>query len=378
LRAPRARLALLLAASVGISGVAVASATSGPKAQNDVASANAQIAKYKKIPRFAYAGTAVDVARAKGKTIFTIPISSAIPYIKQTDQLMEKIAKGYGVKWVEFANKGQPSEWVQGMQQAVARKANLIVLQGAPPPQLLGPQLAAAKKAKIPVLLTHIIDPREPVPAGVTVAVPAPFQQAARLEADWAVAKTNGKADVLIITSDEVLPTKGIKSAMLNEFATKCPSCKTKVVNVPVVDWATKIGTEVKSALTKDPSINYVIPIYDSMAFFAVPAITEAGKQKSVKVATYNGTPDVLKFLQANNVVDMEVGENLDWLASANMDAAFRILAGQKVASKLDEKTPLRVFDASNVAQAGKPPKFNVGYGNAYKVGYTKLWGSPK
>ena len=29
------------------------------------------------------------------------------------------------------------SEWVQGMQQAVARKANLIVLQGAPPPQLL-------------------------------------------------------------------------------------------------------------------------------------------------------------------------------------------------------------------------------------------------
>jgi ribose transport system substrate-binding protein len=134
----------------------------------------------------------------------------------------------------------------------------------------------------------------------------------------------------------------------------------------------------VKSALTQDPGINYVIPIYDSMAFFAVPAITEAGKQGSVKVATYNGTPDVLKFLQANNVVDMEVGENLDWLAHANMDAAFRILSGQKVPTKLDERTPLRVFDATNVAQAGKPPKFSVGYGNAYTVGYAKLWGDAK
>ena len=374
----------MVAASVGVSGIAAATVVaSGARTENgatakDVAYASAQIAKYKKIPKFTYKGKPVDVSKAKGKTIFAIPISSSIPYIKQTDQLMEKIAKAHGLKWVEFANQGQPSEWVQGMQQAVARKASLIVLQGAPPPQLLGPQLAAAKRARIPVLLTHIIDPREPVPAGVNVAVPAPFQQAARLEADWAIAKTGGKANVLIITSDEVLPTKGIRSAMLNEFKTQCPNCKTKVVNVPVVDWATKIGTEVKSALTQDPGINYVIPIYDSMAFFAVPAITEAGKQGSVKVATYNGTPDVLKFLQANNVVDMEVGENLDWLAHANMDAAFRILSGQKVPTKLDERTPLRVFDATNVAQAGKPPKFSVGYGNAYTVGYAKLWGDAK
>jgi len=365
-------IAVALAASLATTAGARPSASEASTA--DVAGAKAQIAKYKAIPTFTFRGKPFNAKKASGKTIFAIPISSAIPYIVQTDQLMQKAVKPYGVKWIEFPNQGQPSQWVQGMNQAIARKVDLIVLQGAPPPQLLGPQLAAAKRAGIPVLLAHIIDPSEPVPAGVTVAVPGPFQQAARLEADWAIAQTNGKANVLIITSDEVLPTTGIKKALAAEFAKRCPECKTKYVNVPVVDWATKIGTEVKSALTADPDINYIIPIYDSMAFFAVPAVTEAGKAGTVRIATYNGTPDVLKFIAANNVVDMEVGENLDWLGHAFGDAAMRILTGQKVPKKLNEQTPLRVFDASNVRQTGNPPKFSQGYGKAYVVGYKRLW----
>ncbi len=375
----RLAAALLAAGAVATTAALVTTqAKAGPagptRTTADVAGAKAQIAKYKKIPTFDYTGKPFDAKQAKGKTIFTIPISSGIPYILQTDQLMAAIAKRYGAKWIEFPNQGQPSQWVQGMNQAIQRKVDLIVLQGAPPPQLLGPQLAAAKKAGIKVLLTHIIDPVEAAPAGVDVAVPAPFQQAARLEADWAIAQTNGKANVLVITSDEVLPTTGIKKALRAEFAKRCPTCKAKYVNVPVVDWATKIGTEVKSALTADPGINYIIPIYDSMAFFAVPAVTEAGKVGKVRVATYNGTPDVLKFVIGKNVVDMEVGENLDWLAHADMDAAMRIVTGHKVPKKLNEQTPLRVFDASNVAQTGNPPKFSTGYGDAYKKGYARIW----
>jgi ribose transport system substrate-binding protein len=381
MKTARAMLAATLVVGATVTaGLMTTRASAVPSSKSassaEVAYAAGQIAKYKKIPTFQFRGKPFAARKARGKTIFTIPISSAIPYILQTDRLMQKVAQRYGVKWIEFPNQGQPSQWVQGMDQAIARKVDLIVLQGAPPPQLLGPQLAAAKKAGVPVLLSHIIDPSEPVPAGVTLAVPAPFKQAARLEADWAIAKTKGKANVLIITSNEVLPTTGIKKALANEFAKRCgSSCKTKFVNVPVVDWATKIGTEVKAALTADPGINYIIPIYDSMAFFAVPAVTEAGKQGTVKIATYNGTPDVLKFIVAKNVVVMEVGENLDWLAHANMDAAFRILAGTKVAGrKLNEFTPTRVFDATNVPQTGNPPKFNTGYGSAYKKGYAKIW----
>lgn len=371
-------LAVTLVAAVA---TATASTKAGPTAVSgtaaDIAYASAQIAKYKAIPSFTFRGPKFNAAKAKGKLIFNIPIASYIQYIDQTDQLMKTVAESMGVKFVEFPNQGQPSQWVAGINQAIARKADLIILQGAPPPQLLGPQLAAAKKAGIPVLLTHIVDPTEAVPAGVTASVPGPFQAAARLEADYVIKDTKGKANVLIIVSDEVLPTAGIKKAMLDEFAKHCGSgCKTKIVNVPVVDWATKLQSETQAALTADPKINYVIPIYDSMAGLVAPGILASGKKGKVKIATYNGTPFVLKMIQDDNIVTAEVGENLDWLAHAFMDQAFRMLTGTKTVA--NERTPLRVFDDSNVIQTGKPPVFQTGYGSAYVDGYNKIWGLSK
>jgi ribose transport system substrate-binding protein len=304
-----------------------------------------------------------------------MPITSAIPYINQTDQAMAKIAKRYGYNWIEFPNQGSPAQWVQGMEQAIAKKVDLIILQGAPVPQLLGPQLAAAKAAGIPVLLTHIIDVSGECPSSVTACVKAPFNQSGRLEADWVIQQSKGKANTLVITSNEVLPSNGIVASIQDEFTKRCgPTCKVTVVNVPVADWATKIGSETQNALNANPDMKYVIPIYDSMSFFAVPAITAAGKSKSVKIATYNGTPGVMKFLADGNVVAMEVGENLDWLASAFMDQAMRMLTGTKLITNGIANTPLRVFDASNIAQAGSPPAQSKGYGKSYYTGYAKLW----
>ncbi len=71
----------------------------------------------------------------------------------------------------------------------------------------------------------------------------------------------------------------------------------------------------------------------------------------------------------------MDVGENLDWLGWANIDQAMRLLA--HIPPVKSENTPLRVFDASNVKEAGVPPKPSQGYGNAYVSGYKKLWMLP-
>ena len=47
-----------------------------------------------------------------------------------------------------------------------------------------------------------------------------------------------------------------------------------------------------------NPEINVVIPIYNSMSQFVVPAIRLAGKTGQVKVGTFNGTPFVLDYIQ--------------------------------------------------------------------------------
>jgi ribose transport system substrate-binding protein len=203
--------------------------------------------------------------------------------------------------------------------------------------------------------------------------VPGPFEQAGELEADWVIADSNGRADVLVITSRDARSTQPLVSGLRQEFRARCASCRVRYVDVPIADWATRIQTNVQSALVRDPKTSYVIPIYDSMSQFVVPAIRAAGAGDRVKIATFNGTPFVLALLEKGQIVAMDAGENLAWLGWAAMDQAFRVVAGARPARS--EHTALRVFDSRNVGATGRPPRYDEGYGKAYVTGYRRLWG---
>jgi ribose transport system substrate-binding protein len=335
----------------------------------------AQIAKYMALPKFIPPGPAFDAKKAKGKTIFSIPVSSANPFTANIETAMAGAAKLLGIKFVNYTNQAQVPQWVQGMGQAISRHVDLIDLLGGTDPRVLGPQIAAAKRAHIPTATSHLYDITQ-TPVAVNYSIPADYQRAARLEADWVILDTKGKADVVIVTSNEIVPTPAIVKALKSEFAQQCGSaCKLSLINAPVADWSTKIQPQVQSALVKDPNINYVIPIYDSMSQFVVPAITAANRTSSVHIATYNGTPFVMGYLAQGKSVRFEVGENLNWLGWAYIDAEARVLAGVKIPRQFNEHTALRAFTPANIKEAGNPPKLSTGYGNAYVVGYRKLWG---
>jgi len=71
-------------------------------------------------------------------------------------------------------------------------------------------------------------------------------------------------------------------------------------------------------------------------------------------------------------VVEMDIGENLDWIAHAMLDAEMRLLCGLEPI--VDSKVPLRVFTADNIAEVGNPAEASKGYGDAYVEGYRNLW----
>jgi ribose transport system substrate-binding protein len=158
-----------------------------------------------------------------------------------------------------------------------------------------------------------------------------------------------------------------------DEFETRCPGCRLRFIDVPIPQWADRLQTEVSSALVADPGLDYIVPIYDSMSQYVVPAILAAGAAERVKIATFNGTPFVLGMLQEDDIVEMDVGENLAWVGWATMDQAFRLIAGEDPARS--EHTPLRVFDDGNVDEAGTPPRLDTGYGSAFVAGYKRVWG---
>ena len=370
------RSAVAGAAALGVACLVAASWGS----RADVAGAKQQIGRFRGRPTFVAPGPPFDAPAAlRGKTIFEIPITSEVPFITAVEGGMRRAAALVGARLVVYPNQGRPEQWGQGIRTAIAQRAAAITLL-AQDPGLLGPEIAEAEKAGIPVVVVRTSGEHETCQADTTghiygtACVPGPFEQAGRLEADWVIATTQGKADVLVITSSDARSTTPLTRALKDEFRMHCPGCRLRFTDVPIPRWPDELRGEVQSALVRDPGLNYVIPIYDSMSQYVVPAIrANAGAATRVKIATFNGTPFVLQLLQRHESVRMDAGEDLAWVGWAAMDQAFRLIAG--VRPLQSERTPLRVFDAGDVGEAGSPPGVDRGYGSSFVAGYRRLWG---
>ncbi|UKA64605.1 sugar ABC transporter substrate-binding protein [Arthrobacter sp. FW306-04-A] len=379
-------LTLSLAAMtlVALAGCSEGASTATSGTQNpaiDTTAVKAVIDQAQAAPSFSPPGPAFDASKAKGKVVANISLNSTVPFNQIVDAAMGDAGKAAGVKVVQFTNQGQVSQWIQGMDSAIAQKVDAIVLEGSPDPKLLGPQIAAAKAAGIPVISTHLYDEsyigsaKKDLP-DVTAFVDAHHYRAGTLMADYAIAQSGGHVNAYFVASNEVQPSAGIASAFSDELKARCPdSCKAKVVNIPISNWATDVPTQVQAALLSDPTINYVVPVFDGMTPLLGTGITQAGKTDSVKIVAYNGTASVLSMIQAKNLVAAEIGEPLEWLGWANMDQVLRVLTG--TAPLASEKTPLRLFDANNVNETGTPANQKDGYGDPAKFqdGYKTLWG---
>ena len=241
---------------------------------------------------------------------------------------MKEISGEVGMNFIDWPNQGKPVQWVQGMNQALDRKANVINLLAGINPGALGPQIAKAEGAGAAVVASHLYDVNQPATNGAD-SVSIYYEQAGRLLADWVIAKTGGKANVLAVTINEVVSTKPMMTGINDEFAKHCGSgCKVSSINTAIADVATRIQPQVQSALVKDPKINYVIALYDSAeAPFVVAGIRQAGAKGRVKVVTFNGTPSVLKMVKSGDV-EMDVGESLDWISYGIMDQVMRLAGG--------------------------------------------------
>lgn len=332
-------------------------------------------------PDFVFDGAPFEMKGIAGKTIFNIPNNTSVPYIEVVDAEAKKIAESYGATWVEYANTGLPNEHTAGIDQAINRRADLIILAQGVNAELVVPALERAADAGIPILITHTYQTDTPLPESldglVASQVTAPFNEAAALMAYFAIQETDGQGDILLVNSSEVPPSNGMIETMEAELAEHCAACDVSVVDVPVSAWATDIASTVQAEMQTNPEIDVVLPVYDSMMLHVESAILSAGKTGQVQTASYNGTPAILKLMQEGDTVTMNVGEDVSWLAWATMDEAGRILTGAPLTEDGNQHTPLKVITDENVSDFGTPPESGKGYGNAQVAGYESLWGTP-
>ncbi len=340
----------------------------------DVASQLNQVLQEKMAPpKFISPGPSIDPSSLKGKLIFTIPVSTSIPWCDVVDRQMAAFAKQLGIGFSVWQNNAQLAQWVQGFDAARSAKAAMINVACGLDPAVVSPQIKQARQAGIPVMAGHTYAWGQKTLPDLSGIVFGAYTEAARLMADWVTLQTQGKADALVITSPSTANSPYMQKAIEDEFKQNCPDCKVRYEGVNASDWPTRIEPEVRSAILADHALNYVIPIYDGMTQFAVSAIIATGASQRVKVATFNATPAVLDMIRTGDIVTFDVGEDTTWLAGAILDQDMRIMLNKPLVQQY--VAGVRIFTKANVTDAGVPAKFGQGYGDSALIGYGSLWG---
>lgn len=323
-------------------------------------------------------GPKFDASAANGKSVWVIDLNTSIPFNSIITDSIKTGLSAAGVKVTLCDGQGTPQGWNQCASQALAAHPAAIIDQSITP-SLIGATLKKATAQGIHVVEGNIHDPssRADLTNGAIGGVAYPFIQVGQLMADWAISDTNGKANVLVVTSSDVPNAKDLVDGGIKpELAQRCPSCKVQVVDVPVSDWATHMTSDVQSALTANPAINYILPIYDGMTTFVTPAITAAGAASRVKEASFNGTLAPMKDLVAGRSLAADVGVSVAWQGWQYADQTLRAIVGQPTVT---QHTPLRVFDLSNskdLPLTTEAQANGIWYGDVnFPAEFKRLWG---
>jgi ribose transport system substrate-binding protein len=357
-----ATLALIVACTVAPAQLSAAKA-------DGLADAKAEVEKAMAKPQFIAPGSAFDISKLKGKHVWIITSTMAVPFVATIAHGVEAAAKVAGIETSLFDGKGDVSEWNRGMAQAVSQHADGIISVGASPELMKGPT-GDALKANIPVVDAVTADKTAPLVPGTFSHVSISFYHSGQLQADYAIAKSDGKAHVLILGDNEFPGEVSRVEGMQKEFSTKCPDCAVTVQDTQVGNLGVKLGQLAQTLLRRSPDITMVLPTYDAQAIYVVPAIKAANFSNAVEVIGSDAVPSNLDWIRQGNVQIADVGEPEVWLGWAALDEVARGMLGLPA---VDEQIPLRLFAKDNIKSLSNDE--NELFGGDYAAQYGKLWG---
>ena len=354
---------------VALTAAAFCGHASQALAEGGVDQAKAEVQKAEAMPHFVAPGQSFDMSKLKGKHVWIITSTLAVPFVATIAHAAEAAAKEAGLKTTLFDGKGDVTEWNRGMSQAVAQHADGIITVGASPELMKGP-MAAALAAKIPVVDTLTADQAAPLVPGTFAHVSISFRHSGELQADYAIAKSNGKAHVLILGDNEFPGEVTRVEGMQHEFKTLCPDCAVTVQDTQVGNLGVKLGQLTQTLLRRSPDISLVMPTYDAQGICVVPAIKAANLDKPMEVIGSDAVTSNLDWIRHGNVQIADVGEPDVRAGWAAVDEIARAMLGLP---SVEEGIPLRLFVAENLKDV--PDDENALFGGDFVAQYRKLWG---
>lgn len=369
-------VAAALAAGLVLSGCSSSSeeaapteSASAPAAADGLATAKAAYdAALAASLTFAYPGDAFDASAASGKKVAMISINDQIPVLKQWT---DTIAAGLESQGVTITQKSDAGGVIDPLPkffaQAVTDKVDLIVTNAVP-----AALIPLADLGDIPVMTTNqTAAPGVAVADGIAADPSFDYTLAASLMADWFCVTGAGAGNAVVWGSEGQASSPIMIDTIKARVAEVCPDAKVDYQDAPLATWfdGTLDGVA-KNAVTADPTITHLMPIYDGMTIATGAGLDAAGS--AAIQSSFNMTPAVAAGIGTSSV-KMDVGCPNDWFSYATADAALRILTGNAVPDNYG--ITCKVFDESNIGSIDATVENSVNwYGIDFAAEFAKYW----
>lgn len=305
-----------------------------------------------------------------GKTLVYVAQSMTNPGVAGVAKgLQEAVAAiGWNVKVID--GLGTPAGIQSAFSQALTTKPDGIVIGGFDP-KTTAAQVAEANSAKIPLVAWQALSTPGPSTDPLLFTnITTKVEDVAKISADYVIARSNGKAGVVIFT-DSSIPFAEGKSQMIRKELETCSGIKVlEYDNVPLSDVSARMPSEVSSLLSKhNEAWTYSVAINDVYYENAAAALRAGGVKAGgapFNVGAGDGDSSALQRIRSGEYQTATVPSPLKsegWQLVDELNRAFNNVPASSYVPQIHVATKENTADT-----ASWDP---VGYQNAYRA----IWG---
>jgi ribose transport system substrate-binding protein len=340
-------------------------------ADDAVSAAKAAVGRYAG-PQTVWQGPNSAPVPAKDKFIVYLSGDEQNDISREYGLYMKEAAAKLGWKFTVIDGKGSPGSWVAGFNQAIALKPNGIAIF-ADAKSLQGP-IRTATDQGITVIGLHAASLPGPAPdLHLFVNIQEDPREIGKAEADWAIADSDGKARVVVVTHNEY-QIAATKSGATRDEIQACQGCKVlDYANFPASEAAQRMPQLTTSWLQRFGLPLYVTSVGDNDLDFAVPALRAAGvASDQAKLIGADGNRSAYERIRKGNQYQtVTVSEPIELQAYQAVDEFNRAF---NKASPSGFVQPPYLVTPANVNEAGGTKNIFVP-DNDYQKHYLQIWG---
>lgn len=268
--------------------------------------------------------------------------------------------------------KFDPTVWNQAVKQAADTGVDgIISISGDP--NLMAEAMEVVREKDIPLVLTN----QAPAPGDVagidTYVSPDPVRGGEDI-ADWVIADSDGKANVLLIDAPGYTNVERRTAAIKGRLGADCEDCVIEEVDMSAATVGTTLAPAVTSRLQQHPGIDYVVAPDDCCVSFAQQGVQQAGRAATTKVISVGGFDEQLESLRdGGSSLAADLATPQRFMAWTAIDSLARLMAGLPAEEFL--AAPQRLWTTANIDEASDElyeKGWNLDFD--YRPGFRDLW----